>query len=148
MICDGHFKCLPGYISGTFFGDLFVRRLRTDLLARMFVLQGTADINMYGVGGRAVSRLRKFDLGVILKISPSIVSLEIGTNGLANTPEVLGSEIEYLVKLLISQYLVRAMVVCQATPCVTPQSSHSVRKRAKLLNQYPSWYSARAHKTS
>ena len=115
----------------------------------MFDLQGTADINMYGVGGRTVPRLRKFDLGVIMKTSPSIVSLEIGTNGLANTPpEVLGSEIEYLFKLLISQYLVRAMVVCHATPRVTPQSSHSVRERAKLLNQYPSWYSAQAHKTS
>ena len=77
----------------------------------MFDLQGIADINMYGVGGWTIPRLRKFDLWVILKISPNIVSLETRTNGLANTPhKVVGSEIEYLVNLLISQYLVRAMV--------------------------------------
>ena len=117
-------------------GHSFVRRLRADLLARMFDLQGTADINMYGVGDWTIPRLRKFDLWVILKISPNIVSLETRKNGLANTPhEVVGSEIEYLVNLLISQYLVRAMVVCQVTPRVTPQSSH-FGERAKLLNQY------------
>ena len=117
----------------------FVRRLRTDLLARMFDLQGIADISMYGVEGCTNPRLRKFDLWVILKISPNIVlrqSLETRTNGLANTPhEVVGSEIEYLVNLLISQYLVRAMFVCQVTPRVTPQSSH-FGERAELLNQY------------
>ena len=66
----------------------------------MFDLQGIADINMYGVGGWTIPRLRKFDLWVILKISPNIVSLEIRKNGLANTPhEVVGAvraEIEYL----------------------------------------------------
>ena len=91
----------------------------------MFDLQGTADINMYGVGGRTVPRLRKFDLGVIMKISISIVSLEIGTNGLANTPpEVLGSEIEYLVKLLISQYLVFTRNGCvPGYTCTTRETS-------------------------
>ena len=69
----------------------------------MFDLQGIADINMYGVGDWTIPGLRKFDLWVILKISPSIVSLETRTNGLANTPhEVVGSEIQYLVNLLIS----------------------------------------------
>ena len=117
-------------------GHSLVCILRTDLLERMFDLQGIADINIYGVGVWTIPRLRKFDLWVILKISPSIVSLETGKNGLANTPhEVVGSEIEYLVKLLISQYLVRAILVCQVTPHVTPQSSH-FRERAKLLNQY------------
>ena len=124
-------------------GHSFVRRLRTDLLARFderaainFDLQGTADVYMYGVGGRTVPKLRKFDLGVVSNISPTIVILEIGTNDLANTPpEVVGSEIEDLVQLLISQYSVRAVVVCHVTPRVTPQSSH-FNERAKLLNQY------------
>ena len=36
-------------------GHSFVRRLRTDLLARMFDLHGIADINMYGIeGGRSL----------------------------------------------------------------------------------------------
>ena len=73
-------------------GHSVVRRLRTDLLARMFDLQGIADINMYGVGW-TIPRLRKFDLWVILKISPNIVSLETRTNGLANTShKVVGSD--------------------------------------------------------
>ena len=63
-------------------GHSFVRRLRTDLLARTFDLQGIADVNMYGVGGWTIPRLRKFDLWVILKISPNIVSRETRTNGL------------------------------------------------------------------
>ena len=71
---------------------------------------------LYGVGGRTVPKLRKFHLGVVSKISPSIVILEIGTNDLANTPpEVVGSEIEDLVHLLISQYLVRVVVLCHVT---------------------------------
>ena len=109
------------------FGHSFVRRLRTDLLARFheraainFNLQGTADIHLYGVGGRTVPKLRKFGLGVVSKISPSIVILEIGTNDSANTPpKVLRSEIENLVHLLISQYLVRVVVLCHVTPRVT-----------------------------
>ena len=124
-------------------GHSFVRRLRTDLLARFddraainFNLQGTADIHLYGVGGRTVPKLRKLDLGVVSKISPSIVILEIGTNDLANTsPEVVGSEIENLVHLLISQYSVRVVVLCHVTPRVTLKSSH-FNQRAQLLNQY------------
>ena len=88
-------------------GHSFVRRLRTDLLARFderaainFDLQGTADVYMYGVGGRTVPESRKFDLGVVSNISPTIVILEIGTNDLAYTPpEVVGSEIENLFQL-------------------------------------------------
>ena len=65
--------------------NLFVRRLCTDLLARFderaainFDLQGTADINMYGVGDRTIPKLIKFDLGVVSNISPTIIILEIG----------------------------------------------------------------------
>jgi hypothetical protein len=63
-------------------GHSFVRRLRSDLHARFderaaknFDLQGTAEIIMHGV-----SKLRKMDMGVITRISPDIVILDIGTN--------------------------------------------------------------------
>ena len=61
----------------------------------MFDVQGIADINIkYVRRWRLIPRLRKFDLWVILKISPNIVSLEIRTNGLANSPhEVVGSKL-------------------------------------------------------
>ena len=81
------------YLGELILGHSFVRRLQTDLLARfdkraaiIFNLQGTADIHLYSVGGRTVPKLRKFDLWVVSKISPSIVIIEIGTNYLANTP--------------------------------------------------------------
>ncbi len=94
-------------------GHSFVRRLQSDLKARFderaaidFDLQGTADIYMHGAGGRTVPKLRKFDLGLIAKISPEIVILEIGTNDLVNTPpEVVGSYIEDMVRHLISHAL-------------------------------------------
>ena len=134
-------------------GHSFVRRLRTDLLARFderaainFNLQGTADIYLYGAGGRTVPKLRKFDLGVVSKISPSIVILEIGTNDLANTPpEVVGSEIEDLVHLLISQDLVHVVVLCHVTPRATVKSSH-FNERAQLLNKVHQG-GAQAHST-
>ena len=124
-------------------GHSFVRSLRTDLLARFderaainFDLQGTADIHLYGVGGRTVPKLRKFDLEVVSKISPSIVILEIRKKDLANTPpKIVGSEIENLVHLLTSQYLVRVVVLYHVTPRVTLKSSH-FNERAQLLNQY------------
>ena len=102
-----------------------------------FDLQGTPDIYLHGVGGRTVPKLRKFNLEVVSKISPSIVILEIGTNDLAaNTPPgVVGSEIEDLVQLLISQYLMRVVVLCRVTQRVTLKSSH-FNERAQLLNQY------------
>ena len=53
---------------------------------------------MHGVAGPTVSKLRKFHLGLMAKISPEIVILEIGTNDLVNTPpEVVGSYIEDMV---------------------------------------------------
>jgi lysophospholipase L1-like esterase len=124
-------------------GHSFVRRLQSDLKARFderaaidFDLQGTADIYMHGVGGRTVPKLRKFDLGLIAKISPEIVILEIGTNDLVNTPpEVVGSYIEDMVRHLISHYSVRAVVLCHVTPRMTHQSS-KFNEKATLLNQY------------
>ncbi len=124
-------------------GHSFVRRLQSDLKARFderavidFDLQGTTDIYTHGVGGRTVPKLRKFDLGLIAKIFPEIVILEIGTNVLVNSsPEVVGSYIEEMVRHLISHYSVRAVVLCHVTPRMTRQSS-KFNEKATLLNQY------------
>ncbi|CAB4037442.1 Hypothetical predicted protein, partial [Paramuricea clavata] len=122
-------------------GHSFVRRLRSDLHARFdegaaknFDLQGTAEIFMHGVGGRTVPKLRKMDMGVITRISPDIVILDIGTNDLALAPpEVVGSDIEELVRSLVAEYSVRAVVLCQVTPRATNKGSN-FNERAKLLN--------------
>jgi lysophospholipase L1-like esterase len=124
-------------------GHSFVRRLRSDLhacfderAAKNFDLQGTAEIVMHGVGGRTVPKLRKLDMGVVTGISPDIVILDIGTNDLTLTsPKVVGSDIEELVRSLVAEYSVRAVVLCQVTPRATNKSSN-FNERAKLLNQY------------
>ena len=75
------------------FSHSIVGRLRHDLLSHFDAqaainvnLQGTAEIYMHRVGGSTVLKLRKFDMGVISKIFPDIVILEIGTNNLSNIP--------------------------------------------------------------
>ena len=75
-------------------------------------------------------------MGVITRISPDIVILDIGTNDLALAPpEVVGSDIEELVRSLVAEYSVRAVVLCQVTP-LAPNKSSNFNERAKLLNQY------------
>ena len=83
-------------------------RLNSDLkfqldscMSPSFKLDGTAHIYMHGIGGRTVTKLRIYDFGVVARLSPDIVILEIGTNDLCFLPpEVVGSEIEELVSQL------------------------------------------------
>jgi lysophospholipase L1-like esterase len=83
-------------------GHSFVRQLKSDLHvqqdARMsptFKLNGTAQVYMHGIGGRTVNKVQNHDLGIVARLSPDIVILEIGTNDLSLLPpEVVGSEIE------------------------------------------------------
>ena len=63
------------------------------------------SVHLYGVGGSTVSKLRSFDLHVVERIARDVLILEIGTNDLVDTsPEVVGSEIESLVCLLVDDY--------------------------------------------
>ena len=72
---------------------------------------------MHGIGGRTVRKVRKHDIGVVARLSPEIVILEIGTNDLSFLPPaVVGSEIEELVSLLQNTYSVKVVCVCLITP--------------------------------
>ena len=83
-------------------GHSFIRRLKNDLndttqprLQNNFHLDGTANVSLFGIGGRTVEKLCKFDLHVVQKCNPEVVILEIGTNDLARqSPEVVGSQID------------------------------------------------------
>ena len=92
------------------------------------------------VGGRTVAKLRKHDLGVVSGLCPDIVILEIGTNDLAlSKPEVVSSEIEELVRLLLDQYFVRVVVLCHVSPRAHSHSQvikSDFNTKAALLNQY------------
>ncbi len=71
-------------------GHSFVRRLKFDLqhqsdlrMSPSFKLEGTARVYMRGIGGRTAQKLRQHDLDEVSRLSPDIVLLEIGTNGLS-----------------------------------------------------------------
>ena len=75
------------------------------------------SVHLHGVGGRTVAKLWSLDLHVVERIAPDVLILEIGTNDLVDTsPEVVGSEIESLVCLLVDDYKVRVVCVCHVIP--------------------------------
>ena len=67
-------------------------------------------------------------------LKPDVIILEIGTNDLAaNRPEVVGSEIDDLVQLLLQSYSVRVIGVCEVIPRVRAPFFNAA---APILNQY------------
>ena len=89
---------------------------------------------MHGVVGRTVEKIRLYDLGVVSARRPDIIILEIGTNDLVNDrPEVVGSEIDDLVQLLLASYSVRVIGVCEVIPRVRALFFNAA---APNLNQY------------
>ena len=134
-----------GVPSVLILGHSFVRRLACDVRSQFdpwirsnFNLARTASVQLHGVGGRSVAKLRSFDLHVVEQIAPDIVILEIGTNDLVHKrPEIVGSEIESLVCLLLEVYNVRVVCVCHVIP--RGHSHHraaSFFERVAILKQY------------
>ena len=108
-----------------------------------FKLQGSALVHLHGIGGRTVAKLRSFDLQVDTSISPDVVILEIGTNDLSlEPPEVVGSAMEELVRLLLDSFSVRVVGVCHVIPRGISEMSHIpaslFAQRAQILNHYVS----------
>ena len=75
---------------------------------------------------------------MVEQIAPEVVILEIGTNDLVNTgPEVVGSNIESLVRLLLDGYFVRVVGVCHVIPRgVSHIDSSRFAQRVEILKQY------------
>ena len=104
-------------------GHSFVRRMQDDLSNRFhprtdlnFNLSD-ATVCFHEVGGRTVRKLRTYDLYVVRRLKPDVIILELGTNDLTNlSPEVVGSEIEELVSLLLETFSVRVICVCHVIP--------------------------------
>ena len=69
------------------------------------------------MGGRTLKKFRLFVLGAVSALKPDVIILEIGANDLvADHPEVVGSEIDYLVQLLLQSSSVRVIGVCEVIP--------------------------------
>ena len=80
-----------------------------------------------------MKKIKDFDLGVVLRFAPDVLILEIGTNDLCNiSAEVVGSEIDDLVKQLLSDFSVRVVGVC----LVIPRAEALFNQKVKLLNRY------------
>ena len=103
-------------------GYSFVKRLQSDLKTTFdaravsnFHLDGTATVNLFGVGGRTVEKLRRYD--VVRRLAPDVVILEVGTNDISDVrPEVVGSFIEELVSSLLDDFSVTVVGVCHVIP--------------------------------
>ena len=121
-----------GVPSVLILGHSFVKRLKRDLRSHFdgnFKLGGTASVHLHGVGGRTVAKLRSSDLHVVERIAPDVVILEIETNDLVDiSPEVVGSEIENLVRLLLGHYKVR--IVCVSFHVVIPTTMRHLLRGA------------------
>ena len=126
-------------------GHSFVKRLKCDLQSQFdtradvnFGLQGTASVFLYSVGGRSVEKVRSFDLPVVKQLEPDIVILELGTNDLVDIhPEVVGSQIESLVCLLLEFPSVHVVGMCHVIPRdVSHVDSMNFAHRVEILRQY------------
>lgn len=126
-------------------GHSFVKRLSRDInngfdprMDLAFGLEGSAAVRLFGVGGRTVDKLRRFDLDIIRSFAPDIVILELGTNDIsASAPEIVGSAIDDLVHLLQDSFSVRVIGWC----CVIPRGisypdAALFHHRAEVLNNY------------
>ena len=126
-------------------GHSFLRRLKLDLYSafdsrasKCFGFGEVALVQLFGVGGRTIPRVRKFDLHVVSRTQPSIVVLELGTNDLSvSRPEVIGSQLHDFVLELLHDFQVRIVAVCKVIPRV-PMSLTEVNLNAQaaVLNQY------------
>ena len=126
-------------------GHSFVKRLDRDISrgfdARTsfdFNLEGSASVCLHGVGGRTVEKLRSCDLRIIRRMAPDVVILELGTNELVKiSPEVVGSSIEELVRLLLEVFSVRVVGVCEVIPRgISHLQATLFAQRARIFNQY------------
>ena len=105
-------------------GHSFVKRLYFDLQRGFdqrtrsdFHLSSRVRVSMFGVGGRTVAKIWKYDFPVISASSPDILVLELGTNDLSSEdPLVVASAMEVLVRYLHDRFAIKVICVCLVIP--------------------------------
>ena len=109
-------------------GHSFVRRLSSFLshsntYSDNLGLQDVAEIALFGVGRRMITKVEKLNLGFVCEWKPDIVILELGTNDLTKfSADSVGSSLEELVQLLYENCSVKVNGVCQIIKCCPPPS--------------------------
>ena len=134
-----------GVPSVLILGHLFVKHLKRVLRSHFdsradgnFKLRGTVSVHLHDVGGRTVAKLRSSDLYVVERIVPDVLIVEIGTNDLVDTsPEVVGSELENLARLLLEHYKVRIVCASHVIPRGHSYDDEvSLAGRVEILQHY------------
>ena len=119
-------------------GHSFIRRLAGFLQKRghdhlMAKLSSLGSIHFHGVGGRTIAKVRKFVLGIIRRLSPGIIVLELCSNDLTKLPaQTVSSELETLVRYLHDEFNVKSIAVCQVIRRHSPQCTAYNLKVTKL----------------
>ena len=89
-------------------GHSFIHRLKSFLVSRYsfsflrnLQLSENLHIRWHGIGGRTVSKVVKYNLGVVGSFTPEIVIVQLGSNELTSMSAAkTGSAIEDLARLL------------------------------------------------
>jgi hypothetical protein len=68
---------------------------------------------MFGIGGRTIKKLQRFDQPVINRLKPHIIILEIGTN---TTPKIVVKNLVKLVRRLLYNFSTHVVGVCHVIP--------------------------------
>ena len=78
----------------------------------MAKLSSLGSIRFHSLGGRTIAKVRKFVLGIIRRLSPDIIVLELCSNDLTKLPaQTVGSELETLVRYLHDEFNVKSIAV-------------------------------------
>ena len=97
-------------------GHSFVKRFGDSYFVSNLGI-GNVLLNVHGVGGRTVEKLKRYDMDDVRMFSPQVIVLEIGTNDLCD-PNVdvdmfVGSVVEFCDFLLSSVASVQRIYVCE-----------------------------------
>ena len=119
-------------------GHSFIRRFAGFLQKMghehlMAKLSSLGSIRFHSVGGCTIAKVRKFVLGIIRRLSPDIIVLELCSNDLTKLPaQTVGSELETLVRYLHDEFNVKSIAVCQVIRRHSPQWTAYNLKVTKL----------------
>ena len=101
------------------FGKFIDNRQPNDLYRQDLQLVHTCEVKIFSTGGCTVDKTIRFDLDAIRGITSNVVVLEMGSNDICDTDsdaETIASSLVALTELLISEYKLQFIVVCQILP--------------------------------
>ena len=118
--------------------DKFITESSLSCVTPNFQLPLSPKVQFYGIGGRTVTKLQKFDLPVVNRFQPTVLILEIGSNDLCipncNAND-LATSIFHLVQKLHFHYHVDHVIVSQIMPrCSPPAVTPPYNTRVRQVN--------------